>query len=1144
MAARTEHDWDRDPSPRRRRKFKDPKTLQRLLVLWGGIALVLLVVLGFLPSILGGTGLVNSMLASSFPDLNGTLQARSASLGWFSPVVLHQVELRDSRKELVATTPRLATDATFASLLFGEERPERLEIEKPELHLVVREGISNLEEIFAKYLETPASDQPLAVQVTGGTLAVTDAVIARTWKLTGLEFTYSYDPDQPAPTAVKASGTVATRPPGVFELEAGLAPVAQAADTAQPAGRFALQSKDLPLDLLSTLGERFAPGIRLEGSLNGKIACSYDPTTLAAGTSLTGNLVATGLVVTGPALAGDQLQMPQLRAQCDLLATGDYLDAKVFHIGCDLGDLELAGRFHLGNLRARQYPQFIRDHIFQTRGELDLAKVAAMLPATMRIRKETQITSGKLQFHLESALGDAGNTWTGQFEATDVRAQHQGREIVWTQPVDVQLAAHDTANGPIVDDLVWQSAYLFLQASGTRRNLAASAAMDLDALTRDLSQFVDLNGIALTGQGTAQASWTLSQEGRFETAVEAQFSDFQLAMAGQRNWKEPSLSAAFRAAGRLAAGQPLQLAEASVGLVAGKERLDAVLSEAVDEPSWQGPWPLEVAIRGQLDTWFERARVWGNPGLETLEGTLDAQGRIALWSKGVSWNGLDLRLANFRMREGAWDIREPSVRFGGDGRWEPAAGRLRLEDFSLQSSDLAARSKEMAVVIPPRGTATIEGALEVEGQLDGLQNWLVPVEGVRRSAIAGTLQGTAEFQLAGGRNIGQIDLVVDHLALVHPGGRRFDQPRVHLVGQGRYDRQSQTLEFERLLVESQALTAQWTGTTELATGRPVADLRGSARYDLQKLSELLGAATGGAGSAESLPITLAGKGDAPLAWKGPFSLQEGTGRVGLAWQSGTVLGFPLGPGQFQGRMTRGVLAVEPLELAVSEGRVFLAPEFHLTAAPADCTLGAGPLAQRVRITPRMCNAGLQYIAPVLAGVATAQGRFSIDLERCRFPLGNPAAGELVGRFTVHDVQVGPGPLVREMAALLGTVSGVQLAREAIVPFRMVQGRIYHERMDLIFPQITVSTSGSVGLDHTLALVAEMPIPPEWLRGRRVTTAMQGQTIRIPIGGTLEKPQLDRRTLEQYTVQFMGRTAENVIHDEVQRGLDRLLRPQQ
>jgi hypothetical protein len=108
---------------------------------------------------------------------------------------------------------------------------------------------------------------------------------------------------------------------------------------------------------------------------------------------------------------------------------------------------------------------------------------------------------------------------------------------------------------------------------------------------------------------------------------------------------------------------------------------------------------------------------------------------------------------------------------------------------------------------------------------------------------------------------------------------------------------------------------------------------------------------------------------------------------------------------------------------------------------------------------------------------------------------------------------------------------------------MANGRVYHEGMELVFPEVTIRTQGYVGLDQSLALTAEMPILPKWTAmNPRLATAMKGQTIRVPIQGTLQRPQLDQVTLRRYAAQFLQKSAENLLQDELQRQLDRLLKP--
>jgi len=242
------------------------------------------------------------------------------------------------------------------------------------------------------------------------------------------------------------------------------------------------------------------------------------------------------------------------------------------------------------------------------------------------------------------------------------------------------------------------------------------------------------------------------------------------------------------------------------------------------------------------------------------------------------------------------------------------------------------------------------------------------------------------------------------------------------------------------------------------------------------------------------------------------------------------------------KLAEGVLAAEPLTVAVNQGRVHLEPTLHLAPGPMNLTLPPGPLATEVQVTPAMCASALKFVAPVLAGVTAAQGTFSIELDRCRVPVDRPGDAELAGRLIVHSVEVGPGPLVRELAVLLQREAPARLRRESVVPFYMAAGRVHHEELELIFPDLTIRTRGSVGLDQSLWMVASMPVPPKWLINDTLRSAFEGQEVRVPVGGTLTAPRLDRAELDRWNRRVLEHAAQNVIRDQVDQGLDRLFGP--
>jgi hypothetical protein len=108
-----------------------------------------------------------------------------------------------------------------------------------------------------------------------------------------------------------------------------------------------------------------------------------------------------------------------------------------------------------------------------------------------------------------------------------------------------------------------------------------------------------------------------------------------------------------------------------------------------------------------------------------------------------------------------------------------------------------------------------------------------------------------------------------------------------------------------------------------------------------------------------------------------------------------------------------------------------------------------------------------------------------------------------------------------------------------VDFWVDRGRVYHRGAGIMVGKTSIRTSGSVGFDETLDLVAEMPIPERWLGRNVLGTALANQTIKVPIRGTLSKPTVDFKALDRMKADLLRDAAGNVIRDEL---LDRLIRP--
>ena len=248
-----------------------------------------------------------------------------------------------------------------------------------------------------------------------------------------------------------------------------------------------------------------------------------------------------------------------------------------------------------------------------------------------------------------------------------------------------------------------------------------------------------------------------------------------------------------------------------------------------------------------------------------------------------------------------------------------------------------------------------------------------------------------------------------------------------------------------------------------------------------------------------------------------------------------------------------------MDVQVSEGRFTFTPFVRLNPAPAELLIARGPLLTDVHLSPEICARGLKFVAPILAESTVAEGRFSISLDGGHIPLGDPGAGDTSGKMTMK-AQVKAGPVAQEFMVLLNEITAV-LQRGTLVErndqasallsidtsdieFRMVNRRVYHRGLKFMAGTLPITTHGSVGLDETLAIVAEVPIQAKLLGRDLSLGALEGQSLQIPIDGTLKKPKLDHRIVERLTGQLLQNATRGLLLDGLNKQLDRLLPPQQ
>ena len=112
---------------------------------------------------------------------------------------------------------------------------------------------------------------------------------------------------------------------------------------------------------------------------------------------------------------------------------------------------------------------------------------------------------------------------------------------------------------------------------------------------------------------------------------------------------------------------------------------------------------------------------------------------------------------------------------------------------------------------------------------------------------------------------------------------------------------------------------------------------------------------------------------------------------------------------------------------------------------------------------------------------------------------------------------------------------------ASVDFRLAQGRVYHRGLEFRIGDVVVRSEGSVGFDESLSVELQLPIQDKWVEREPLLSGLRGQSIQIPVRGTMSRPEIDNRFVADLSTRLLRVTAEQAITEQIQGGLERLFR---
>ncbi len=390
----------------------------------------------------------------------------------------------------------------------------------------------------------------------------------------------------------------------------------------------------------------------------------------------------------------------------------------------------------------------------------------------------------------------------------------------------------------------------------------------------------------------------------------------------------------------------------------------------------------------------------------------------------------------------------------------------------------------------------------------------------------------------------------------------WSEPNLKLNGVTHYNTASGEVVADGVQLATDWLATTLSGNITWNEAKGDVSLTGPARLKMEevshRLSDLFGTNVHAAGINET-PLEIR-----VLRKDGQAIALSVVGNLG--WDSGEIGGVQFGAASVPIRLTETAVQIQPAVIPVGQGQLDLAGEVFYRPGPVWVRARSGVGATNVRLTQQMTSRWLKYLAPLAANATEINGTMSAEIDEAIVVLDNPYQSQVRGRLMIEGAQMNSGPLanqiisgieqLRAIAQLNNQqISGLGTAASSLnansrklvsmpaqtVEFSVQQGVVQHDRLFFEVDRAQIMTSGRVGLDGRLELVAQVPLDARWLGSDLQSLA--GQPVALPVNGTLNQPRLDssgvREVVLQLGTQAARNTAENYLQKQLTKSIDKI-----
>ncbi len=1139
IAAKSAGSQKSRPKPRRKKR-RFLKTAIFLLILIAAVVAVA-------PEIIARTSLRNTLIAKFSPEYDGRLVLGQTSLGWLKPISVKQVELKYPDGDTWAVIDDLQGEFTLLDLILEPSQLGQWTASQCQVTVRCEPGTTDVEHWLDNLSEEQQASSPSTVSFSTKSMLLTliSTDQKSQFKLSNLDYRQNSDSVVKIVSQVEVISEKPQDAAGKLDLDLDFKSTTQAN----------IVASSFPLKTLEPLFVRFDISETITGTIEGnwKLTGDEESSLQFDGRGKVEQL----------AIAQNQTSVLSVDSlSLDLATSYSSQGWKVSRLNgvTDFGQISLDGVVQLPttlNLNQSTFDQLLTQS-FAVTGDLELSALTRRFPGLLTLQEGVELQRGTSAFRMESLPDETTPRLTASFDVQNIVAKTPVPQIEWAKPFTASAIIQRSQNQWDIERLDINSKAVSLSGSGNWNSANITADINLAEFLQEWSRIFDFGDLQLAGQVRGNATCQTTEEGPIRLDATLTGTDLVMGWTSADLWRFQKLQADIKGSGTLDDNKQLQLIELSTTITTDRDQITLTQQPTLKNqsiPNWKLEGVGELSgLTGQLLASRIPGRMSGRYNLETV---------LIRSAKEDQFEPFDLELTNLLFASEGVKLQEPQLQLTGSFAINHESQTLTSDEIILNCPTIAARVNDLK--LPLQNLSSTDAKLAARGRIERLWKYIEPDS--TRPAPTGMLN----LQLSATRQLNGTDLVwkltADDLKWPEPIAgvptrtvSTNNRTSIAPVWRGKaiYLTTNDRLSINESHISAEGLDCRLTGDIENVSSTPFASLEGNCQYDWQSLRQLYPDLTGP-------DLILYGQHETPISLSIPLSdtpenQRAMSGNVAVAWDRGDWNGLPIGPAIITVDLTPDQMSIRPVEVTVSTGTVRFGPSINRTDQGAVLVQPAERLLNQVQLTDEICHQWLKYVSPMTADSARVSGTFSVDNSSALVvPLDRPEQINAQGLVMIHSAKMTPGPLAMQFITLGKQIDALRrgtpfdggatdpnrpmmMITRQTVPYKVVQGRVYHKDLTMQVSNLNVTSSGSVGFDDSLDLVATIEVPDSWtVQGKRVRD-IWGAAIQIPIRGSLAKPQMDSRVIKSLLDKLVRGTVTNFLENELNKQLQNLFRP--